>query len=105
MANLALTYRYRGRLDEAEELEVQVLEARKTKLGADHPDTLTGMNNLAFTWKGCGRDIEALKLMEECVIARTRILGTNHPHTLSSREELLGWQTKVSEISALADRE
>jgi hypothetical protein len=40
MANLASTYRKQGRWSEAEKLEVQVMEARKTKLGADHPDTL-----------------------------------------------------------------
>ncbi|KAF4615876.1 hypothetical protein G7Y89_g15240 [Cudoniella acicularis] len=48
MANLASTYRNQGRWDEAEELEVQVMETRKTKLGADHPD------KFAFTWKGHG---------------------------------------------------
>jgi hypothetical protein len=82
-----------------------VLEARKTKLGADHPETLRSMHNLAFTWKKYGRDIEALKLIEECVIARTRILGTNHPNTLSSRKTLLEWQTEESEIGASANRE
>jgi len=47
--------------------------------------------------EGCGRDIEALKLMEECVIARTRILVPITP-ILYLREELLGWQTKVSRL-------
>ena len=32
---------------------------RKTKLGADHPATLTGMANLAFTWKVEGQSTEA----------------------------------------------
>jgi hypothetical protein len=81
------------------------METRKTKLGADHPDTLTIINNLAFTWKAQGRDNEALKLMEECVIAHTLILGTNRPDTLSSRTILLEWQKEESEINALADRE
>src|ERR1044071_8151907 len=36
IANLAATYRIQGRLSEAEELEVQVMEISKTKLGADH---------------------------------------------------------------------
>ncbi|KAK3340124.1 P-loop containing nucleoside triphosphate hydrolase protein, partial [Neurospora tetraspora] len=35
--------RDKGLWDEAEKLEVQVMETRKTKLGADHPDTLTSM--------------------------------------------------------------
>lgn len=39
----------RGRWEEAEQLEAQVIETRKTKLGADHPSTLTSMANLAFT--------------------------------------------------------
>jgi hypothetical protein len=42
---------------------VQVIETSKTKLGADHPDTLTSMANLAFTWKDQGRHIDALALM------------------------------------------
>jgi hypothetical protein len=40
MANLALTYRDQGRWEEAEKLFVLVMETRKTKLGADHPDML-----------------------------------------------------------------
>ncbi|KAJ5144433.1 hypothetical protein N7476_004949 [Penicillium atrosanguineum] len=41
--NLASTYRKQGRWKEAEQLEVQVMETSKTKLGEDHPDTLTIM--------------------------------------------------------------
>ncbi|KAJ5911034.1 uncharacterized protein N7473_000337, partial [Penicillium subrubescens] len=32
------------------EYEKRVMETRKMKLGADHPDTLTSMNNLASTY-------------------------------------------------------
>jgi hypothetical protein len=46
-------------------LQVQVLEATKRVLGAEHPHTLTSMANLAFTLEGQGRDAEALKLMEK----------------------------------------
>jgi hypothetical protein len=35
MADLASTYSNQGRWDAAEELELQVMETRKTKLGAD----------------------------------------------------------------------
>jgi hypothetical protein len=102
IANLAPTYRNQGRWEEAEKLEVQVMETRKRVLWQEHPDTLTSMHNLAFTWKGYGRDREAFKLMEECVTVQARDLGTDHPYTLSSREALLGWQ---AEISALADKD
>jgi hypothetical protein len=54
MANLASTFWNQGRWDAAEELEVQVMEIRKKKLGADHPDTLCSIANLAsiFGTKG-----------------------------------------------------
>jgi hypothetical protein len=41
-----------GRWDDAEKLQVQVMETFTTMFGADHPYTLTSMNNLAFTWRG-----------------------------------------------------
>ena len=62
-----LAYKFRGRWDTAEELFVQVIETRKKKLGANHPDTLTSMNNLVFTWKGTGKETEAVRLIKECV--------------------------------------
>ncbi len=54
MGNLASTYKNQGRWAEAETLEVQVMETIKTKLGADHPSTLTSMANLASTYPGPG---------------------------------------------------
>lgn len=61
--SLAMTYSKQGQEGAAEELEVQVMEIRKDKLEADHPDTLTGMNKLAYTTKGRGRDAEAISLL------------------------------------------
>ncbi|CAG1963156.1 unnamed protein product, partial [Fusarium graminearum] len=54
MANLASTFWNQGRWEEAEKLEVEVMEARKEKLGPDHPDTLTSMANLASTYRNQG---------------------------------------------------
>jgi len=45
--NLSVTYKNQGRWKEAEELDIQVMETSKTKLGAGHLDTLTSMNNLS----------------------------------------------------------
>ncbi len=42
-------YYNKGQWDKAEKLFVQVIETRKTKLGVDHPDTLTSIANLAST--------------------------------------------------------
>jgi hypothetical protein len=50
MANLASTYWNQGKWNEAEQLEVQVMDMRKKLLGAEHPDTLTSMANLASTY-------------------------------------------------------
>ena len=45
----AVRYRDQGRWEEAEKLEVQVIETSSRVLGEEHPDTLTSMNNLVFT--------------------------------------------------------
>jgi hypothetical protein len=94
MANLASTFRNQGRWDAAEELFVQVMETRKKKLGADHPDTLTSVKNLAFTLKGTNRETEAVRLTEECVQSQKRVLRLDHPHTLSSCKALALWKAE-----------
>ena len=90
----ASTYRNQGRWKEAEELEVQVMEARKTVLGKEHPDTLIVMNNLAITFKRQGRDEEAFVLMEDCTRIKNRVLGPDHPSTISSQNTLNKWHMK-----------
>ncbi|KAF2174314.1 hypothetical protein K469DRAFT_541483, partial [Zopfia rhizophila CBS 207.26] len=69
------------------------METRKTKLGADHPSTLSSMNNLAFTLKEQGRDAEAISLMRECVQLQQRILGVDHPHSIPSLRALVEWES------------
>ncbi|KAI1157746.1 Tetratricopeptide repeat-domain-containing protein [Nemania serpens] len=102
MANLASTYWNQGRWEAAEKLFVEVMEIRKQKLGADHPDTLTSMNNLAYTWEGQGRQSKAIELMRECLRARQRILGAQHPYYLNSLKTLEMWELKHAEANANA---
>ncbi|KAF1829132.1 hypothetical protein BDW02DRAFT_510708, partial [Decorospora gaudefroyi] len=83
-----------GRWDDAEKLEVQVMETRKTKLGADHPDTLASMNNLAYTQKSLGRDVEAIELMRECVQLCQQRFRPNHPNLLSFLAALAQWEAE-----------
>jgi hypothetical protein len=59
------------------------MNARKAKLGSDHPDTLTSMANLASTYRNQGRWDEAEKLEVDVMNARKAKLGSDHPHTLS----------------------
>src|SRR5204863_5431303 len=88
MANLASTYRNQGRLKEAEELEVQVMETRKRVLGAEHPATLTSMANLASTYRNQGRWKEAKELEVQVMETSLRVLGAEHPDTLTSMANL-----------------
>ncbi|KAJ5330533.1 hypothetical protein N7476_000316 [Penicillium atrosanguineum] len=94
MANLASTFWNQGRWSEAEQLQVQVMETRKTKLGADHPDTLSSMANLAFTWQYSGQNAEAINLLRYCLARQKQTLGLNHPQTLANSEALGEWETE-----------
>jgi hypothetical protein len=49
-----------------------------SKLGSNHPDTLTSTNNLAFTWKELGGDAEAIQPIKDCVQQQTCIWGVKH---------------------------
>ncbi|KAJ5705346.1 hypothetical protein N7536_001035 [Penicillium majusculum] len=83
-AMLAEAYSLEGRWEEAEQLEVQVMETRKTKLGDDHPDTLTSMANLASTYRNQGRWGEAEQLEVQVMETRRMELGEDYPDTLMS---------------------
>jgi hypothetical protein len=48
MANLASTWQQQGRLDEAEQLGVEVLELQESVLGEKHPDTILAIENLVI---------------------------------------------------------
>lgn len=85
---------------EAEQLNVQVMETDKRKLGIDHPDTMKSMANLAFTWKFLGRNAEAVELLRTCLAKQKKILGLNHPSTLSNSEKLLEWETAALDVNA-----
>ena len=72
------------------------MNTRKTKLGEDHPSTLTSMANLAFTWKSSARNAEAINLLRECLTKQEQTLGQNHPTTLYNSEILLEWEAEVT---------
>ncbi|KAM0362811.1 hypothetical protein ACHAPK_011498 [Fusarium culmorum] len=74
---------YEGLWKDAESLFVEVMETRKTKLGPDHPDTLTAMANLASTYRDQGRWADAESLQVQVVETRKRKLGAEHPDTLT----------------------
>ena len=61
-AKFALVMSENGDWNNAEQLEVQVMDMRKKLLGTEHPDTLTSMGNLASTYWNQGRWNEAEQL-------------------------------------------
>ena len=50
MAHLARIYANQGKWDEAEQLDIQVLNIRQKLFGVEHPDTVKGMASLARTY-------------------------------------------------------
>ena len=82
MVNLALTYRNRERLNDAEKLGIQVLATSKRVLGAEHLDTLFSMNNLAFIYADRGRLDDAEELAVQVLETSKRTQGAEHPKTL-----------------------
>ncbi|KAK0639860.1 hypothetical protein B0T16DRAFT_463496 [Cercophora newfieldiana] len=85
---LGRVYYDEGRWAEAEKLFVQVMETRKTKLGADHPDTLRSMANLTSTYRNQGRWSEAEELEVQVIETFKTKLGADHPNTLTSMANL-----------------
>src|SRR5271157_4885900 len=85
---LGLTYYYLGDAPLAIRQHERAVELRRTKLGPDHPDTLTSRNNLAAAYLAAGRTAEAITLDEATLKLRETKLGPGHPATLTSRHNL-----------------
>ncbi|RYP86564.1 hypothetical protein DL769_000736 [Monosporascus sp. CRB-8-3] len=85
---LASIVHMQGRLEEAETLEREILEANTKALGKEHPRTLANMGDLASTYSARGRFKEAEKLELETVELKKKVLGEVHTETLASMTNL-----------------
>ncbi|OOQ85866.1 TPR domain protein [Penicillium brasilianum] len=85
---LASAYRLQGAWKKAEQLELQVIDTRKAKLGVNHPDTLASIANLASTYRSQGRWKEAEQLDVQVMDTRKATLGVDHPDTILSMANL-----------------
>ena len=93
LTRMARYYWEQGQSDEAEGLDVQVLELRKAVLGEKHPDTIRTMANLASTWWQQGRSDAAEELQVQVLELRKAVLGEKHPDTLLAMANLAStWQ-------------
>ena len=84
MHNLAFGYHAAGKLELALPLLEETLKLSKAKLGADHLDTLGGMDNLAMGYRAVGKLDLALPLLEETLKLAKANLGADHPYTLTA---------------------
>ena len=83
-AQLSGVYIAAGRWNTAEELLKLVLDARQTRLGSKHRDTVWATAELAYTYRNQGRWKEAEELQLRVMEVTRRVLGEEHPHTLAS---------------------
>ncbi|KAL5344298.1 hypothetical protein ACLOAV_010727 [Pseudogymnoascus australis] len=93
-----------GRSSEAEDLDLQVLDLRKSVLGETHPNTIRAMANLASTWQQQGRSSEAEDLQLQVLDLRKSVLGETHPNTIRAMANLAstwGQQGRSSEAENL----
>jgi tetratricopeptide (TPR) repeat protein len=81
---LAMYYEKQGRWKESEKLFKEIVFARRSALGEEHPDTLASMTNLASAYQNQGRWDAAEELEVQVMDTSTKKLGADHPSTLIS---------------------
>jgi tetratricopeptide (TPR) repeat protein len=81
---LAITYRAQTRVDEAVQLNREILATSRELFGPTHADTLSAANNLGLALLQLGRYEEAEPLLVEVYEQRRRTIGAEHDHTLVS---------------------
>ena len=79
-----------GKLDEAEPLCREALDARRATLGDKHPKTLVSVSSLASLFQSQGKLVQAEALYREALLLRREILGDKHPDTMVAMSNLEG---------------
>ena len=93
-----------GNYTAARALQQQVLTARITDLGAEHPHTLTARGNLA-RWIGQAGDAAAARDQFAALLpVRERVSGAEHPDTLAARGNLAYWTGEAGDAAAARDQ-
>jgi tetratricopeptide (TPR) repeat protein len=104
-----------GGYGEAETLLGRALEASKSQLGIEHPDTLMIMHHLARAHDFQGRYNEAETQYKRVLALREQQLGLDHPDTLQTMHYLAGLyidqgrydeaETKCKRVLALREKQ
>ncbi|KAJ7473297.1 hypothetical protein FB451DRAFT_1035876 [Mycena latifolia] len=87
-----------GKPEKAQELEVKVLEKRRTLLGDNHPDTLEAMYWLGWTYQDTGKLKEAEKIGDVVLKKRRDVLGDEHPDTLDAMSNLANIYSSLGKL-------
>jgi tetratricopeptide (TPR) repeat protein len=88
MNNLAFGYDWVGRIDKACELYGEACELMRSKLGEDHPMTLTANAGLAWTFRAQGQIDESIRLYKQTLRRQRDALGIAHADTFNSLKHL-----------------
>ncbi|PYH97579.1 kinesin [Aspergillus ellipticus CBS 707.79] len=78
------------RPDEAETLDVLIVEENKKEFGMEHPETLESIAGLSSTYSSQNRLAEAEELDLLLIATRKKVFGPNDPMTLTSMLCLVG---------------
>ncbi|KIK05193.1 hypothetical protein K443DRAFT_642438, partial [Laccaria amethystina LaAM-08-1] len=77
-----------GYNSEAEEFQIQVLDARSRIIGEEHPGTISAMGHLAHTYERLGKYADAEELQIKVLDLRNIFLGEEHPDTILAQGDL-----------------
>ena len=77
----------------------EMTHASATRLGPDHPDTLTTRSRFASQQSEAGDPVGAAAELKSLLTDRLRVLGPDHPDTLSTRSKLGYWQGETGDVA------
>eukprot|EP00913_Durusdinium_trenchii_P000501 g458.t1 len=79
-----------GRLKQAEQYHLKIIQLRQSSLGYDHLETLQAMSNLAYMYKMLGQLDKAEPLYRRVLASHENHLGPSHNVTAASMANLAG---------------
>ncbi|KAF3019777.1 hypothetical protein E8E14_011631 [Neopestalotiopsis sp. 37M] len=106
-SDIAIILRRAGKLDEAEEMTIQILDQRTTLFGIEDLDTLASMNNLAIILRARGRHKDAEGWYRKAVETHNGVAGSESSDLMQALENLaltLQDQQKYDEANKLYQR-
>ncbi|KAJ6547811.1 hypothetical protein DFH09DRAFT_1281763 [Mycena vulgaris] len=98
-------YYHAERLKDAEELDLAVLEHRRSVMGKDHLDTLHAMGVLAAVYSEQGKYQEAEELEVVVLEKQRKIMGEDHSKTLWAIGNLASTYSSLGELQEAAELE